>query len=242
MTLDARPLTGQREVPGMAPGHVIALNIPDGDVLRHYRSRLLSRAWAEGELVVGWPHDDAFERLPLRQGQTVVVEAFPALDALYVVETTVVSARPELPDQVVVQVRGPWQRIQRRDAVRFPVRIAPHALARLNGPGETLNGSIRDLSAGGLRLWSGQRVEPGDRLRVRFRLPGEDTTIDTALSVERVEFIASQTIELWEAGCLFVGIAPAERERIVRFIFAQQRAVMQLRRETGELRLPSQPL
>jgi c-di-GMP-binding flagellar brake protein YcgR len=205
-----------------------------GTMLEAYHTTLKSRCWRKGDLLLGWPVDDQGELVHLAFGQAVIVEVWPEHDALYTVETVVKGARREVPDHIVLEIRGEWQRVQRREHVRFPARIAPSSALAVTGELRSINASIRDLSAAGLRVWSGQELVVGEELRLAFRLPDGGSEIDAHVRIERVEPFAYQNVTLWEAGCSFDHLSPAIRERIVRYIFAEQRQLAQRRREARQ--------
>jgi c-di-GMP-binding flagellar brake protein YcgR len=220
----------QREIPGIEPGHPAMIVLTDGEQLVACQSHLKGRAWQEGDLILAWPVDEHGEFVPLRMGQTALVEVWPAHDALYTVDALVKSARPEVREHVVLAINGVWQRVQRREDVRFPARIAPTSALAVTGELRMLNASIRDLSAGGLRVWSGQEIVLGDELRITFSLPDSGPEITARVAVERIEPFEYQNVTLWEGGCIFVDLPQATRDRIVRYIFNEQRALAQQRR------------
>jgi c-di-GMP-binding flagellar brake protein YcgR len=182
--------------------------------------------------MIAWPVDEHNDLATVRQGQTALVEVWPQYDALYTVETVVKSARMEVPEHIILTIAGIWQRVQRREQVRFPARITPSSAQAVTGQLRTLNASIRDLSAGGLRLWSNQEILRGDEVRISFALPDNGPEIEARVSVERAESFAYQNVVLWEAGCTFGDLPQATRDRIVRYIFAEQRLLAQQRTRT----------
>ena len=84
-------------------------------------------------------------------------------------------------------------------------------------------GILLDLSGGGCRFVSREKIEPGERLILRIPLEGKEKKILTVtgqtLSSKRVE---SRSIS-YEQRVEFVDIEEARREEIIQFIFQQER-------------------
>jgi c-di-GMP-binding flagellar brake protein YcgR len=91
--------------------------------------------------------------------------------------------------------------------------------------------TITNVSAGGLHLRSEQQLDVGDQVFVAFTLPGSSAEMHAHLDVRHVERSARSEKEIWNAGCQFKDLKPAQRESIVKFIFAQQRSIA--RRQSG---------
>ena len=63
-----------------------------------------------------------------------------------------------------------------------------------------------------------------------FALSAEEKALAEALSQNLARVCSTARIRVWEAGCQFVNIEPALSERIVQYIFAQQRALARMHR------------
>lgn len=104
----------------------------------------------------------------------------------------------------------------KRRAVRIQV-VRPAALIPDGFRSGWLNGTVRDVSVGGLLVSGAERMRAGERLRVRFELAHEDDWIDIHGRIVRDR-------DPWGLrGVRIDRIGAAERERLVRFIFATQR-------------------
>jgi c-di-GMP-binding flagellar brake protein YcgR len=127
---------------------------------------------------------------------------------------------------LVVELLGGSQGVQRRDNVRLPVSLGL-SIWEIVDPDEEepppMIGSVYDLSGGGMQARIPRRLHIGDRFWVRFELP-ERGFVETEAVVRR--HIAGDVY-----GLSFEGMAPADRERIIRTIFSIMRE--QLARRSG---------
>jgi c-di-GMP-binding flagellar brake protein YcgR len=87
----------------------------------------------------------------------------------------------------------------------------------------TLRLGIMNVSASGVQVRSQDELRCGDLLDLAFELDGEVHVQARVLRVARKE-------RVWDAGCEFEGISERLAQRIVQFIFAQQRATLRARR------------
>ena len=157
-------------------------------------------------------------------GQLVMVEVARPGDALYSIETLIESATTEEPPSLILRPDGPWQRVQRRRAVRHPVDMRPTSALQLRGTSfepVAFSAIISDLSAGGLRLATVTELQVGDQLELAFGTPSGGAELRLRLTVVR----AARGHDGWDIGCQFVEPSATEREQIVQFILAQQGAV-----------------
>jgi hypothetical protein len=115
---------------------------------------------------------------------------------------------------------------QRREHARIDI-IRPVAMVPAGFQVGWLTGQTRNVSADGILVTGAEALEAGDRLRVRFELTGEDDLVDLSARVVRSE-------DRWGLrGLRLDGRQAAERERIVRFVFEQQRRALQALRAAG---------
>jgi c-di-GMP-binding flagellar brake protein YcgR len=115
---------------------------------------------------------------------------------------------------------------QRRSAFRQRVAVVPRSAHILYGGVARRNVKLGviDLSASGVCVRSRDELRNGDLLDLVFDVNGD---IHVQARVRRV--VRSE--RLWDAGCAFEGISRAQAERIVKFVFAEQRATLRARRE-----------
>lgn len=122
---------------------------------------------------------------------------------------------------------APRAKPQRRDAARIDL-VRPVAMIPDGFKVGWLNGYTRNVSAGGVLVAGADALHEGDKLRVRFELDDEDDLVDLIARVVRAD-------DAWGLrGLRLEGVSDAERERIVKFVFARQRyALAMLRSRTA---------
>jgi hypothetical protein len=131
------------------------------------------------------------------------------------------EAAPD-PGALRVTATGSVELIQRRDYYRVeafvPVTYQPY------GPdGLTVTANTLDVSGGGFRLAAAEAVQLWDMLRF---------TLELGEGEEPVQAIAQAVREAGddEFGLRFVEILEPERQRLVRWVFARERAARQIAR------------
>ncbi len=124
-------------------------------------------------------------------------------------------------------------RSQRRDYVRVPATVPLSVLGTPFGVPEADLWTV-DVSAGGVLVGGLDAGGPGDRLRLRLALPDETTSqpptaLTAGAAIVRVttEGLRAVRLDLLDA----VG-----RERIVAYVAARQRALLQARKERERYR------
>jgi c-di-GMP-binding flagellar brake protein YcgR len=144
-------------------------------------------------------------------------------DAMYATNAAV-EALDRAPVPLVKLACQTWERVQRRAAVRASVAVRPRVAQVMSGPARRESRlGVTDISATGLQVRSRDELRPGDLLELAFELDGE---VEVKARVRRVYC----NDRVWVAGCEFEGIAESVSQRIMQFIFAQQRAVLRARR------------
>jgi hypothetical protein len=116
---------------------------------------------------------------------------------------------------------------QRRGTARIDL-VRPVAMIPDGFKVGWLNGYTRNVSAGGVLVAGADALAEGDKLRLRFELDDEEDLVDLLARVVRAD-------DSWGLrGLRLEGVSDAERERIVRFVFARQRyALAMLRSRTA---------
>jgi hypothetical protein len=120
--------------------------------------------------------------------------------------------------QAVVPL-APRRAAQRRDFARIDL-VRPAAIIPAGVQVGWLNGFVRNVSAGGVLIAGAGVLESGDRLRLRFELDDEEDLIDLVARVVRADDDGGLR------GLALERLTEAERERIVRFVFARQRRAL----------------
>jgi c-di-GMP-binding flagellar brake protein YcgR len=114
--------------------------------------------------------------------------------------------------------------LQRRNAFRLSVAVRPRVAHVIYGPArKAVRLGVIDVSASGLRVRSQDELHPGELLELAFDLDGEVYLHARVLRIHRRE-------RAWDAGCEFVGVPERLAERIVKFIFAEQRQMLHAQR------------
>lgn len=222
---------GPQGFPDLAIGRPVDVGVATRSGIEWYRSRVEGHDAADGRVAVAWPMARR-ELVPLEPGQMVVLAASNPDDALYSAEMYVEHTLAEEPPRVLLRPDAAWQRVQRRQDVRMPVLIRPTVAQRqVDGRPQPIHATIVNLSAGGLMLRSEHTLRVADLVDLTFGLSSGGGELHVRVDVRRVEHLQRGTHQLWEAGCQFLASSAADRDRIVRFIFAQQR--VQARRQRG---------
>jgi c-di-GMP-binding flagellar brake protein YcgR len=221
---------GQRLEVGYDPS---AAHGPSGAATEWFPSRLEDQAEDSSWLTVAWPTDAQRRLLLLEPGDAVEVAASTPQDALYAAEAIIeLTVRQPVP-LLTLKIRGAWRRSQRRNAVRVGVAIRPRVADKLMGPAhKALRLGVTDISASGVQVRSQDELRVGDLVDLAFELSGIDEEVSVKARVRRVyrHDRGTAIAAVWDAGCQFEGLPDRLGQRIVQYIFAQQRAVARARR------------
>ena len=87
--------------------------------------------------------------------------------------------------------------------------------------GKVFYSFTRDISAGGVRILTGARLEPGDRVRLEIALSGSRKTIRTAGEVHWVREVYEG--EVFEAGLSFVNLDPESEIALIDHVYGRSR-------------------
>lgn len=124
----------------------------------------------------------------------------------------------------------------RRAAFRLQTALRPSVIFRLvvdpersDEDAARFEGSVVDLSEGGLCLSTRAHVEPGERLGIEVELP-EGGTLLARLRVLEIEHPAAGRVNR-RLHCQFLSIREADRDRIARFLLRRQQEM----RRRGQL-------
>jgi c-di-GMP-binding flagellar brake protein YcgR len=221
---------GQRLEVGYDPS---AEHGPSGAATEWFASRLEDQADDSTWLTVAWPTDTKRRLLLVQPGDAVEVAASTPQDALYAAEAIIeVTVREPVP-LLTLKIRSAWRRSQRRNAVRVGVAIRPRVANMLMGPAhKALRLGVTDISASGVQVRSQDELRVGDLVDLAFELSGIDEEVSVQARVRRVyrHDRGPAIPAVWDAGCQFEGLPDRLGQRIVQYIFAQQRAVARARR------------
>lgn len=168
--------------------------------------------------------------VPLLRGQTVRVEYGIAGAARIAFQSRVEALQPHPYPTVRIATPDPLKiaRFQQRSFVRLPTsldlryRILEGGRPNLAQPPD-VHGEVLDLSASGIRVLLPDRVEAGTRLLVEFTL-GQEALRLVAEVVRQIGTVAPRR---YTYGLHFTSIDEVQQQVILRFIFAEQRALRQ---------------
>jgi c-di-GMP-binding flagellar brake protein YcgR len=172
-------------------------------------------------LVVAWPTEHS-RLVHLTPGQAVELEVVQAGGAPYTRDSVLEGASTEEPPRLTLRLSGAWRRAQRRETVRHVVEMRPSSAIRfaVDGDRVRIDPLVLNLSTGGMRVQCDSELTLDDELELMFATPSGGAQLRLRMTVLHVK----RDADGWEAGCQFVESSLGEREQIVGFILAQQRA------------------
>ncbi|MDI6870483.1 MAG: flagellar brake protein [Bacillota bacterium] len=154
---------------------------------------------------------------------------FPRDDAFYAFQAEIIQRR-HLPVPVLVLRRPETvQRFQRRRLFRLPV-VLP-VLFKVAGSGTVQKGSTLDLSGGGVCLVAPELLAVGTELELALDLPDGFHLAARGRVVKATECEGEKGPSRYAHGVEFLDLPLPVQERIVSFVFAEQRE--RRRREAG---------
>ncbi len=198
----------------------IQIELP-GDEVTYYRS--IVEAIFIDRFTVTSP-TKAAAVIPLAPG-TIVTIIFTDNTAIYTFTTEVISQNRKPPATLLLGKPIEMKRIQRRNFVRLDTRL-PISLNKFNKnlhPGKELfSGTAFDISGGGMMFGCNTPLECGDVLEATINL-NRQITVKTLGRVVRVMHNPPKSREKYSVGFEFRVIEEPVRDKIIRFIFNQQR-------------------
>ena len=129
------------------------------------------------------------------------------------------------------RLRDEGVKVQRRQFYRFecvlPMKFAlVSQKAKASDTPPMMDAVVRDLSGGGMRFVSNESLDPGDNIKCILILGRE--YIFVVGNVLRRDDIGGENMPYdHEYRLIFAGILPDEQEKIVRYIFQEQRKYLQ---------------
>lgn len=116
---------------------------------------------------------------------------------------------------LVVSRPDQWIRTQDRRFVRVPCTLDVHAVY----DDSACSGLTQDISGGGMRILVPTKLKPGKKILLQFTLPPEDSMELAAQVVRRMP----KQGDLFPTAVEFVDLEERERDKIIKFVFAEQR-------------------
>lgn len=181
---------------------------------------------ATERLIVEWPL--GVKKLDVDAGEFVFVLVVQPGDAYYARVFRIEVVRRSTPDDsqralLVLRPSGRWQRIDRRRSERIAVPSLSVEGRRYPVTGGMLRfeATARDISEGGILLFSDQRWQLGDVLEFEMHLY---RPIHARARVMRVQSAPGVDPPAWLAGCAFVALGPDDVTTISEYVARQASA------------------
>ncbi|MDP4127898.1 MAG: PilZ domain-containing protein [Bacillota bacterium] len=203
----------------LLPGLSVELAVLEGEYAGKFRTRI--EEVGERLLAVGGLFNNKGEVIPLREGTKVKITFWDEVSA-YSFEAKIMRRIAVPVSLFVLEMPDSISKVQRRNFVRVPAfyPVTFQSVTR-EGLSDVYKGTMLDLSGGGMRFTTTERVENNSLLYAHLTLPvGE---IQSPVRVCR-----SELIEDSKRYCIsveFHEITERERDRIIRCVFDIQRSM-----------------
>lgn len=202
----------------LSHGLAVELIALEGKYEGHYRTRI--EEVGERLLMVGAPFENG-ELVPLHEG-TKVKLVFWDETAVYSFEGKIMQRIAVPVPMFVLELPDTFDKIQRRNYVRVPALFPViFRMVTREGLSDFFNATMIDLSGGGMRFTTKERIEDKSLLYVQISLPTGE--IQTPVRVIRVEKI--EETKVYSVSTEFYEISERERDKIIRCVFDKQRAM-----------------
>ncbi|MFO7154846.1 MAG: PilZ domain-containing protein [Caldicoprobacter oshimai] len=178
----------------------------------------------EDEIVITMPMLKG-EPVVLSMGQRVRVNFFRERGQFYFDAEVVDRQRTDRVHLIRLKQTSPIHRLQRRSFYRLKINLS--VLFRVVEQDFTydkpcyIKAHTIDISGGGIRLLTDEKLEPGQQVECQIPI-GERDNLELKGVVVRVVPCVEGNYK-FEVGIKFVDILEAERDRLIQFIFQQQR-------------------
>lgn len=199
-------------------GMTVELTVMEGEYEGLYRTKI--EEVGEKLLSVGVPFENG-ELVPVREGTKVKVSFFDEA-AVYSFKGKIMQ-RFAVPIPILVLLMpDSVEKVQRRSFVRVPASFPVFfRMVTREGLSDIQEASLLDLSGGGIRFSTKEKIENKSLLFVRIPLPNGE--IQTPGRVCRV--VPIEDTRRFSVSVEFHEISERERDRIIRCVFDIQRAM-----------------
>lgn len=200
--------------------HPIEIEIPI-DQVNHYRSRV--KEILGDRLVATSPMRG---RGPVRLNSgTLVKFTYTDSNAVYKFSAEIIAQNFDKPATIILGKPINMKRIQRRNFVRLDTKlkmISNKVDDRFKPLDEVIQATTMDISGGGIMFGCGTFLQIGQTLEATVFL-NEISTVVAIGRVVRVVENSATSKDRYSIGLEFTLIQEPERDKIIRFIFNQQR-------------------
>ncbi|HEY8875199.1 MAG TPA: flagellar brake domain-containing protein [Desulfosporosinus sp.] len=197
-------------------GLAVELDVSEGEYKGKYRTRI--EEVGESILVVGAPFKER-EVVPLREG-TKVTLTFWDESAAYSFEGKILQRIAVPIPMLVLELPRSVAKVQRRNFVRVPA-LYPLSFRSVTKEGlsDTQQGTLLDLSGGGMRFLTKNHLESNALLFVQLSLPKGN--LQTPVRVCRA--VKIEDSNRYTVSVEFHDISERERDQIISCVFDIQR-------------------
>jgi hypothetical protein len=215
----------------LANGQDVNVGFGDVDHRGWFRGKVISHDSANGHLVLTCFMDGLNDR-PLEPGERVIIAA-NRMDDAQAAPMTVEHCSTGAEPTVELRMAGVWQHEDdRRNRVRVRLSI-PVTRARqwTGGAWHDLGATVSDLSSRGVGLSLDHEVRVGDRLSIAAPLGSGGADLRATIEVRYVhrhphpEAENGVPVQAFHAGGPFRNMSALDHERVIRFLFAELRAL-----------------
>lgn len=123
----------------------------------------------------------------------------------------------------VVRAVSEKRKLQRRDYFRLSVMVPVTVGFWLHGKKVIKKYDTVDISGGGIRIQSSEKIEVGSKVELSIDICGIK---DREITGSVVRCMLSEKSTLYNIGIKFDDISPRDRQTIIQFIFARQRELL----------------
>ena len=204
----------------LVPGLAVELVVSEGEYEGKYRTRI--EDVGEGFISVGSPFIKS-DIVPLRLGTKLKLIFWDELSA-YSFSTKIKQRIANPIHLFVLTMPDSISRVQRRNFVRVTV-IKPITFQTVTSEGlsDSFNGTMLDLSGGGMSFLTEEQVEDQSILYVQLALPKGDMQIPVLVC--RTDKIEDSNPQRYCVSTAFHEIPERSRDQIIRYIFEIQRTM-----------------
>lgn len=202
----------------LAPGLSVEIRVFD----EPYEGRYKTHIDEVGEKLISiFAPTHQGEVVPLREGTRIELVFWDEM-ASYAMDTVIVQ-RIAVPVPIfVLEFPDDIRRVQRRNFVRVPAYFpVTYRVIERAGLSDSKKGTMLDLSGGGMRFQTIEKLEQGAILQTCLELP--KGKIQTPARVCRVEKMEDTT--MYSVSVNFYQISERERDHIIRCVFDIQRGM-----------------
>ncbi|HOM02076.1 MAG TPA: flagellar brake protein [Acetivibrio sp.] len=188
--------------------------------------------WAENDRII-------YIAAPIKQGRIYPVGIGQKLEIVFIKDDSLYEFNGKVIGREVrhnisllrVEITSEIKRIQRRDFFRFDCSI-PVSYRIVDKPGiydnqrKFTKSYTRDLSGGGVCIRLKERIETGQLLRCELSLNDFNKVSFLGRVVRLTEYDKENDVYKYEIGIKFEEIEEKDRERIISYIFQEQRRLI----------------